>query len=82
MTTQPTEVIFLILTLALILVITVPLTGVLVRLRANYNPKALRLDVEGGAQAHTGPVIHSYFGMMARVYRIEVGLCCVNRIVR
>ncbi|KAG6869135.1 hypothetical protein C0993_001700 [Termitomyces sp. T159_Od127] len=71
MTTPFTEVISLILTLALILVITVPLTGVLVRLRANYNPKALRLDVEGSAQAHTGPVIHSYLGMMARVYRLE-----------
>ncbi|KAG6832597.1 hypothetical protein H0H92_014433 [Tricholoma furcatifolium] len=58
-------------TLALSLAFIVPLTGVLVRFRANYNPKALRLDAEGGAQAHTGPVIHSYFGMMVRVYKIE-----------
>ncbi|GLB37464.1 putative mitochondrial carrier (TC 2.A.29) family protein [Lyophyllum shimeji] len=65
------EVLLLIPTLALSLVIIVPLTGVLVRFRANYNPKALRLDPEGGAQAHTGPVIHSYFGMMARVYKLE-----------
>ncbi|KAG6861083.1 hypothetical protein C0995_004020 [Termitomyces sp. Mi166 len=67
-----TEVIFLISTLAFILAITVPLTGVLVRLRANYNPKALRLDAEGGAQAHTGPVIHSYFGMMVRLSYIRL----------
>jgi len=49
----------------------VPLSGVLIRFRANYNPKALQLDAEGGAQAHTGPVINSYFGMMMRVYNIE-----------
>ncbi|KAG5648488.1 hypothetical protein DXG03_003099 [Asterophora parasitica] len=55
------EILFLIPTLALSLAIIVPLTGVLVRFRANYNPKALRLDPEGGAQAHTGPVIHTYF---------------------
>ncbi|KAF8070495.1 hypothetical protein FPV67DRAFT_1412812 [Lyophyllum atratum] len=66
-----TEILFLIPTLALSLAIIVPLTGVLVRFRANYNPKALRLDPEGGAQAHTGPVIHSFFGMMTRVYTIE-----------
>ncbi|KAG5639391.1 hypothetical protein H0H81_002923 [Sphagnurus paluster] len=65
------DMLFLIPTLAISLAIIVPLTGVLVRFRANYNPKALRLDPEGGAQAHTGPVIHSYFGMMLRVYKIE-----------
>ncbi|TFK75362.1 mitochondrial carrier [Pluteus cervinus] len=57
--------------LAISLAIIVPLTGVLVRFRANYNPKGLQLDAEGGAEPHTGPVIHSYFGMMLRVYRIE-----------
>jgi len=63
----------LILLLALIisLVIFVPLTGVLVRFRANYNPKGLQLDSDGGAIPYTGPVVHSYFGMMARVYRLE-----------
>jgi hypothetical protein len=45
-----------------------------VRFRANYNPKGLQLDSEGGAVPHTGPVVRSYFGMMARVYRIEVCL--------
>jgi len=58
--------------LALTLVFNVPLNGVLVRFRANYNPKGLQLDPEGGAQPHTGPVVRSYFGMMRRVYRIEV----------
>jgi len=66
------EIFLLIVSLALSLVIIIPLTGVLVRFRANYNPKALRLDPEDGAQAHTGPVIRSYFGMMKRVHRIEV----------
>jgi hypothetical protein len=45
--------------------------GVLVRFRANYNPKALRLDAEGEAQAHTGPVIESYFAMFVRTWKIE-----------
>ncbi|KAK0212557.1 hypothetical protein DFS33DRAFT_1282615 [Desarmillaria ectypa] len=59
------------LSLAVSLAIIVPLTGVLIRFRANYNPKGLQLDPEGGAQPHTGPVIKSYFGMMKRVYQIE-----------
>jgi hypothetical protein len=66
------EILLLIPTLGLTLAVIVPLTGALVRFRANYNPKGLQLDPEGGAQAHTGPVIHSYFGMIARVYKIEV----------
>ncbi|KAJ7579102.1 hypothetical protein C8J56DRAFT_336607 [Mycena floridula] len=57
--------------LAISLAIVVPLTGILVRFRANYNPKALQLDAEGGAQPYTGPVIQSYFGMLLRAYRIE-----------
>lgn len=60
------------LSLGISLLIVVPLTGVLVRFRANYNPKALQLDAEGGAAPHTGPVVNSYFSMMARVWRIEV----------
>jgi hypothetical protein len=62
---------FLLASLALSLAIVVPLTGALVRFRANYNPKALQLDAEGGAQPHTGPVVSSFFGMLMRVYRIE-----------
>jgi hypothetical protein len=64
----------LVLFLALIisLAVFVPLTGVLVRFRANYNPKGLQLDSDGGAVPYTGPVLRSYFGMMIRVYRLEV----------
>jgi len=54
--------------------ITVPFVGVLVRYRANYNPKAVQLDAENaenGASVHTGPIVNGYFAMMARVYRIE-----------
>ncbi|KAF9268951.1 mitochondrial carrier [Marasmius fiardii PR-910] len=61
----------IILSIAISLAIFVPLTGVLVRFRANYNPKGLQLDAEGGAQPHTGPMIQSYFGMMKRVYNVE-----------
>ena len=63
-------VLFLALTVSL--VVFVPLTGVLVRFRANYNPKGLQLDSDGGAVPYTGPVLRSYFGMMIRVYRLEV----------
>ena len=59
------------LTYALSLLIAVPLTGVLVRFRANYTPKGLQLDGEGGVQPHTGPVVNSYFAMFARVRRLE-----------
>lgn len=62
----------LLISLALTLALAVPLTGVLVRYRANYNPKGLQLDAEGGAQPYTGPIIRSYFTMLGRVYRIEV----------
>ena len=62
----------LFLALVISLVVFVPFTGVLVRFRANYNPKGLQLDSDGGAVPYTGPVLRSYFGMMARVYRLEV----------
>lgn len=64
---------FLILSfsLALTLTVIVPFTGVLVRFRANYNPKSLHLDTEGGVVPHTGPVVTSYIAMFGRVYRIE-----------
>lgn len=65
-------VFFFLLFLAIFLFITVPLNGTLVRLRANYNPKGLQLDEEDGVQPHTGPVITSFFVMMARVKRLEV----------
>jgi len=59
------------LSLGVSLLITVPLTGALVRLRANYNPRGLRLDPEGNIEPHTGPVVTSFFGMLKRVKRIE-----------
>lgn len=65
------DTILLFLSLGISLLIVVPFTGVLVRFRANYNPKALQLDAEGGAAPHTGPVINSYFSMMSRVWRLE-----------
>lgn len=70
----PPPLIILLLASAITLAVFVPLTGILVRFRANYNPKGLQLDSEGGAAPHTGPVVHSYFGMMARVYKLEVRL--------
>jgi hypothetical protein len=57
--------------LAIFLLVTVPLTGALVRLRANYNPKGLQLDPEDGVQPHTGPVITSFFVMLSRVRQLE-----------
>lgn len=60
--------------LAIFLLITVPLTGGLVRLRANYNPKGLQLDPEDGVQPHTGPVITSFFVMLYRVRNLEVSV--------
>ncbi|EJF65405.1 mitochondrial carrier [Dichomitus squalens LYAD-421 SS1] len=69
------EFLFLAFTLTFSLVvslgITVPFTGALVRLRANYNPRALQLDPEGNVNVHTGPIVTSFFGMLRRVYRIE-----------
>ncbi|KIY73105.1 hypothetical protein CYLTODRAFT_434448 [Cylindrobasidium torrendii FP15055 ss-10] len=61
----------LLFSLSSTLAIIVPLTGVLVRFRANYNPKGLQLDAEGGATPYTGPVVKTYFGMFQRVYQIE-----------
>ena len=66
------DILVIIITLAISLAIVVPPYGIIVRFRANFNPKALRLDAEGGAQAHTGPVIKSIFAMAVRVYRLEV----------
>ncbi|KAJ7178483.1 hypothetical protein C8R43DRAFT_460756 [Mycena crocata] len=57
--------------LAVSLFFVVPLTGVLVRFRANYTPRGLALDHEGSAVPHTGPVVDSYFAMFRRVWQIE-----------
>lgn len=66
----------LIISLAISLIIAVPIAGVLVRFRANYTPKGLQLDGEGGVQPHTGPVVNSYFAMFKRVKRLEVRHLC------
>lgn len=58
--------------IAISLLITVPITGALVRLRANYNPKGLQLDDEGVVPPHTGPKLTSFFGVLFRVKRLEV----------
>ena len=58
--------------IAVSLAVTVPLTGALVRLRANFNPRSIQLDAEGNVEPHTGPIVTSFFGMLARVKRIEV----------
>lgn len=55
--------------------IAVPLAGALVRFRANYTPKGLQLDGEGGVQPYAGPVVSSYFGMLMRAKRLEVSSC-------
>jgi len=65
------DVLFLFTTLSAILAVVIPFTGVLVRFRANYNPKGLQLDAEGAPVPHTGPVVNSYFAMFSRVYRLE-----------
>jgi len=65
------EISLLISTLVVTMAVVVPFSGVLVRFRANYNPKRVALDIEGNATPHTGPVIRSYFAMMKRVYQIE-----------
>jgi len=67
----PPAPVILLLAMVISLAIFVPLSGILVRFRANYNPKGLQLDQEGGAAPHTGPVVRSYFGMLGRVYRLE-----------
>ncbi|KAF8581611.1 mitochondrial carrier [Ramaria rubella] len=51
--------------------LTIPLIGALVRFRANYAPKGLQLDSEGGVQPHAGPVVPSYFSMIIRVKKLE-----------
>ncbi|KAF7335722.1 hypothetical protein MVEN_02227700 [Mycena venus] len=70
-----------ILSFAVVLGITMPFVGALVRYRANYTPKtgAVHLEDEAGDEgigAHHSDASIGYFGMMGRVYRFEgwVGL--------
>lgn len=64
--------ILFVVSFALSFLIAIPLAGALVRFRANYTPKGLQLDGEGGVQPHTGPVVTSYLAMIKRVKRLEV----------
>lgn len=63
------------LSLAISLAISIPLIGTLIRFRANYSPKSVHLDQDGGLEPHVGPVVTSYWAMFKRVKRIEVGIC-------
>ncbi|KAK8846522.1 hypothetical protein IAR55_005608 [Kwoniella newhampshirensis] len=47
--------------------LTMPFTGALVRLRANYNPHAVGLD----AQTRVGPTLHTLIGTLKRTKRLE-----------
>ena len=58
------ELLGLVLSLTVYLAIAIPLNGALVRLRANFNPKAIQLDAEGNVEPHTGPIVTSFFGML------------------
>jgi len=57
--------------LAISLAVTLPLIGTLVRFRANYTPKGLQLDQDGGVQPHVGPVVSGFWGMLLRIKRLE-----------
>ncbi|GFZ43673.1 hypothetical protein JCM24511_01393 [Saitozyma sp. JCM 24511] len=48
--------------------LTMPFHGALIRLRANYNPKAIGLE---GAENRVGPTLTSLFGTLRRVKRLE-----------
>jgi hypothetical protein len=66
------DLLILTVALAVSMLLTIPITGALVRLRANYNPKGLQLDDEGVVHPYTGPQLTSFFGMLFRVKRLEV----------
>lgn len=60
----------------LITLIAIPLSGVLVRFRANYTPKRIRLESDEDDEV-VEPVsspVKSYWGMLRRTKRIEVRL--------
>ncbi|GLB39647.1 putative mitochondrial carrier (TC 2.A.29) family protein [Lyophyllum shimeji] len=60
------------LNMAIALAAAIPLTGVLIRYRANYSPKVVQLEGDDvAAQGRKGPAVSGYFSMLARVYRLE-----------
>ncbi|KAJ7579106.1 hypothetical protein C8J56DRAFT_336647 [Mycena floridula] len=62
--------VFWLVSLTATLAIAIPLTGILIRVRANFVPKRLQLTTEDGEEAVPG-IVNSYFGILKRVYRIE-----------
>jgi len=64
-------ILLLTLSVSLSSFVIIPWLGTLVRFRANFTPKGLQLDQDGGAQPHVGPVVKSYLGMLLRTKRIE-----------
>jgi hypothetical protein len=67
-------ILLLSVSLALSLGITIPFIGTLIRFRANFSPKSVHLDQEGGLEPHVGPVVTSYWAMFKRIKRIEVSV--------
>jgi hypothetical protein len=67
--------------LAFSLGLTIPFIWTLVRFRANFSPKSVHLDQDGGLEPHVGPVVTSYWGMLKRVKRIEVRVLLYNVIL-
>ncbi|KAF7288693.1 hypothetical protein HMN09_01375300 [Mycena chlorophos] len=69
------DYLLLVPSLALSLALVVPLTGILVRFRANYSPRGLALDAETGAPSvpHAGPSLNSYWATAKRVWQLEGG---------
>lgn len=49
-------------------IVVMPFTGSLIRLRANYNPRAVGFD---GTDNTVGPRLTSLVGTMKRTYRLE-----------
>lgn len=52
----------------------VPVYGTLARYRATYHPEVSPFDsdVVDDSAPRTSPAVHSYFGIMERVHKIEV----------
>ena len=54
--------------MALLIAITMPFQGALVRLRSNYNPRAVGLE---GTENRVGPTLTTLFGTLKRTKRLE-----------
>jgi len=65
------NVVGVIFVLCIFVLIAIPYTGILVRLRANHTPFGIRTGVEDDNAAVHDPAVTSFFGMLKRVKRIE-----------